>query len=481
MASPYKLENKEHHYVSRFTYGYSPKAAKQLKKKGGGQAWFESQLKPKKVKDKKADQLISWYPSLKYSPTALVKRDRDGVQGGYEVMQDLGRWTMMRRIHSNRQLHEIMVEFWSNLLHVPIETDDAWMFRVSYDQMIRKYALKRFDKMLYAATTHGAMGMFLDNASSTKDAPNENLGREVLELHSVGVGNYTEKHVKDSARLLTGYRVDLYPDLFQRYETADHATGRVTIMGFTHANTSADGRAATQDYLKYLARHKKTSKRIAKRLCIRFVTDEPSKDLVKTVAKAYRKNKTKIKPTLLAMINHPDFKKSKREKIKTPMEDTMGTLRALRPQIAKPRDAEKFGNDFGNSVLWVARSNGQSPYDWPGPDGYPESNPPWSSTGRVLNSMSFHRGMAAGWYGDSGLVYREYTDWIPKLPASFKKVVNKISVDLHGRKAPKNVRKAISIRTGIKGSASVSTEQMTEIVVQQILLTLLDSPNHLKR
>ncbi len=485
MAKPIELQGKEHHYVARFTYGYTRKAAKQVTKKGGGPAWFESQLKPKKVKDKKADRMAAWYPSLKYSPTQLVKRDRDGVQGGYEVMQDLGRWTMMRRIHSNRQLHEMMVEFWSNLLHVPIETDDAWMYRVAYDRMIRKYALKRFDKMLIAATTHGAMGLFLDNAYSTKDAPNENLGREVLELHSVGVGNYTENHVLDSARLLTGYRIDLYRDdhtnPYQRYETADHYVGRVKIMGFSSANASADGRATTQAYLKYLAHHKKTSRRIAKRLCIRFVTDEPSKDMIKTVAKAYRKNKTKIKPTLKAMIEHPDFNKSKREKIRTPMEDTMGTLRALRPVIAKPRDPEQFGNDFGNSVLWVARNNGQSPYDWGGPDGYPETNPPWSSTGRVLHSMDFHRGMAMGWYGDSGLGYRAYTEWLPALPASFKKVVNRISLDLHGRKAPKKVRKAVSIRTGIKASASVTSEQVTEAVVQQILLTLLDSPNHLKR
>lgn len=476
-----QLSAKEHHYLSRFTYGYSRKAAKQVKKKGGAEAWFDSQLKPKKVKDKRGDKVTKWYPALRYSPAQLVQRDRNGVQGGWEVMQDLGRMTMMRRVHSSRQLHEIMVEFWSNLLHVPIETDTAWMYRVSYDKMIRKHAFKRFDKMLIAATTHGAMGLFLNNASSTKDAPNENLGREVLELHSVGVGKFTERDVLHSSRLLTGYRIDLWPDLHERYETGDHYVGRIRVLDFVNSNSSADGRAATQAYLKYLAHHPHTAKRIAKRLCVRFVSDDPSKDLVRTVARAYTKNNTKIKPTLKAMVSHPEFKKAKREKIKTPMEDTMGTLRALRPSVAKPRNPDDYGNDFGNSVLWVARSNGQSPYDWPGPDGYPETNPPWSSTGRVLNSMSFHRGMAAGWYGDSGLKYREYTEWLPALPASFKKVINEISQDLHGRKASKNTRKAISIRTGIAGSTRVTSEQMTEIVVQQILLTLLDSPNHLKR
>lgn len=480
MPQPVKLTARDRHYAARFTYGVSRKTAKQLKKKGASD-WFAEQLKPRKIKDTKAAKMAGWYPSLDYSPTSLFARDRAGTKSGWEVMQDLGRWTMMRRIHSKRQVHELMVEFWSNLLHVPIETDDAWMFRVSYDKMIRKFALKRFDKMLIAATTHGAMGLFLDNASSTKHAPNENLGREVLELHSVGVGKYTEKDVLNSSRLLTGYRVDLWPDLDQRYETGDHYTGKLRIMDFVTANASADGRAATEAYLKYLAHHPATAKRIARRLCIRFVNDDPSNDLVRTVARAYTRNNTKIKPTLMAMVEHPEFAKSKKDKVRTPMEDSMGSVRALRPKVLKPRRGDSGGNDFANAFLWVARIAGQSPYDWPGPDGYPETNRPWSSAGRVLDSMNFHRGLVAGWWPSEGVDYRDYTDWLPPLPASFKQVVNHASGLLHGRKAPKRIRKAISIRTGISGGTQVSADDLHEVVVQQILLTLLDSPTHLKR
>ena len=480
MPQPVTLNAKDRHYAARFTYGVSRKTAKQLRKKGGPD-WFAEQLKPAKIKDQKAARMADWFPSLEHSPAALLARDRAGTTPGWQVMQDLGRWSMMRRIHSKRQVHELMVEFWSNLLHVPIETDDAWMFRVSYDKMIRKYALKRFDKMLIAATTHGAMGLFLDNASSTKHAPNENLGREVLELHSVGVGKYTEADVKNSSRLLTGYRVDLWPDLDQRYETGDHHTGRIKVMDFVSANASPDGRAATEDYLKYLAHHPATAKRIARRLCVRFVNDDPSQDLVRTVARAYTRSNTKIKPTLLAMVEHPEFAKSKKDKVRTPMEDSLGTVRALGPRILKPRRGGNGDNDFANAFLWVARVAGQAPYDWPGPDGYPETNAPWSSAGRVLDSMNFHRGITAGWWPSKGVQYRDHTYWLPTLPASFNEVVNHASKLLHGRKAPKRLRKAASIRTGIGGSTAVNAKDMSEVRVQQILLTLLDSPTHLKR
>jgi Protein of unknown function (DUF1800) len=474
MPKPVTLKRRDRHYATRFSYGVNRKLAKQIKKSGGGAAWFEKQLKPKKIKDKKADRIESWFPSLDRSPQELWA-DRE-PEFGYSVKEDLGRLTMLRRIYSKRQLHEIMVEFWSNLLHVPIDTDDAWMYRVEYDKMIRKRAFKRFDKMLQASITHGAMGLFLDNAYSTKDAPNENLGREVLELHTVGVGKYSEADVKASANLLTGYRIDLSDPINERYEPDAHYVGRIKVMDFVNSNSSADGRAATKAYLKYLAHHPATARRIAHRLCVRFVSDDPSRDLVRTVARAYTRNKTKIKPTLRAMIEHPDFAKSKRKKVRTPMEDCVGTLRALKPKIAQPSGDESFANQ----LLYVAKNNGMSPYDWGGPDGYPETSLAWSTPGRVLDAMVLHRSLVAGSYGD-GVTFQEYGEWLPALPASYKKVINRMSKILHGRKASKNARKAVAIRTGIKLKTKVTSDQMTELVIQQILSTLLDSPAQMTR
>ena len=148
------------------------------------------------------------------------------MQGSWEVAVDLSRWTVTRRIHSRRQVHEVMTDFWSNLLNVSLFHDDAVFWRMHYDRTIRRDALTSFDSLLRAAITHPAMGLYLDNAFSTKDAPNENLGRELLELHTVGVdAGYTEADVKASARMLTGYRVDLWwPEFRAYYSAADHDT-----------------------------------------------------------------------------------------------------------------------------------------------------------------------------------------------------------------------------------------------------------------
>ena len=181
------LSTRDRHFADRFSFGYNKALEAAVADAGSGRAWFEQQLRYESVKDKAADATKSWYPNMWYSPAKLFKRNDHDIYPAWALMTDLGRWTMMRRILSNRQLHEMMVDFWSNLpSRRHSATTAPGRSRISYDTMIRKHALGRFEDMLVDAITHPAMGLSLDNASSTKDAPNENLGRELLELHSVG-------------------------------------------------------------------------------------------------------------------------------------------------------------------------------------------------------------------------------------------------------------------------------------------------------
>ena len=114
------------------------------------------------------------------------------------------------------------------------------------------------------AITHPAMLIYLDQATSTKQHPNENLGRELLECHTVGAGNYTEDHVKASARILTGYTVDMWETWQALVQPRGAlARDRQGAWGSSDPNTKKDGQGLTRRYLEYLAHHPATARRIA--------------------------------------------------------------------------------------------------------------------------------------------------------------------------------------------------------------------------
>ena len=132
-----------------------------------------------------------------------------GGKKAWQYGHDLGNWSILRRIYSERTVLETMVEFWTTVLHIPTGHDKAWVYQFDYDATIRRLALGRFEDLLTACSLHPAMRLYLDNWKSAKNKPNENQGRELLELHTVGRGaGYTEAMVKSSAVLLSGYTVD---------------------------------------------------------------------------------------------------------------------------------------------------------------------------------------------------------------------------------------------------------------------------------
>ena len=337
-AAPTTLRKADRHLVRRFSFGLTPALAAEVKAAGGSRKWFEKQLLPGRVADRAGDAVNSWFPSVRRSPANIFARNNAEIEYVWEVAVDFSRWTMSRRIHSKRQVHEVMTDFWSNLLNVALFHDDAQFYRMEYDRVIRAHALGTFEKLLQATITHPAMGLYLDNAYSTKESPNENLGRELLELHTVGVdGGYTEADVKASARILTGYRVDIWwPEFRAFYDRDAHDTDPVRVMGFRHRNASADGRAATKAYLSYLARHPATARRLARRLCVKFVSDTPSASIVNAVTKAYLDSGTAIKPTLRAMVAHRDFDAAPLSKVRMPSEDYVATVRALGIRLKRP-------------------------------------------------------------------------------------------------------------------------------------------------
>ena len=421
----------------------------------------------------------TWFPSLRLTPKQVFTADQNGDVGSWEVATDLSRWTVARRIASNRQLQEVMVDFWSNLLNVSLFHDEAIFWRMDYDRVIRHHALTSFEELLQAAITHPAMGLYLDNAYSSKDSPNENLGRELLELHTVGVdGGYTEDHVKASARMLTGYRVDIWDDFQAYYDKSWHDTQPVQILGFQHANDAADGRAATTALLSYLAKHPATANRIAQRLCAKFVSDQPTPAIVAAVAKAYRDNDTAIQPTLRALVDHPDFAAGAGKKVRTPTEDYVATVRALGIKPLAPTSDDSFVN----AMYWQYSEAGQPPYEWSTPDGYPEDDRSWAGAGRVLTSFTTHRDLAARWWPTDQARFPKMASLLPPMPATLGKVIDHVGLRMLGQKPPASVRNGIAQLLGMPLTTSLTQDDALEYwTLRGILSSLLDSPLHLHR
>ncbi len=244
--------------------------------------------------------------------------------------------------------------------------------------MIRRHALGTFSDLLLASASSPAMLYYLDNAVSVALAPNENYGRELLELHTVGVdGGYTEADVKATARLLTGWTIDRSTGLF-RFDDRIHDKGPLTIMGWVRP-AGTDYRGHGQQFLHWLARHPKTAERVATKIATRFVGDRPDAALVADLASVYTANDTAIAPVIRALVGHPTFLASARRRFRRPLHQFVAVVRALGADLRVTTSTQDIGVLGG-----LALSLGQVPFNWPAPNGYPDAEGAWLTTGGLL-------------------------------------------------------------------------------------------------
>ena len=394
--------SRERLFLNRFGTGFTQRALTQLRAAGTPEAWLEAQLAPASVPEAaKIADIDSWFSHLRRSPAEKAATNAGTGKKAWEYGHDFGNWSILRRIYSERSVLETMTEFWSNHMHIPVGHDRAWVYRHDYDATIRSHALGRFEDLLVACSLHPAMRAYLDNWKSVKNKPNENQGRELLELHTVGrTAGYTEAMVKASAVLLSGYTIDWGKTYDAKYDVNAHTTGAVQVLGFSHPNTAADGQAATVAYLKYLANHPATARRIATKIATQFVSDSPSDGLVDTLAGVYTSSGTDIRAVLTALSNHPEFLTSSGLKVRTPVADLVATARVLDVDVQTPVS----GSSWANVANYV--HGGDRVYSWPRPDGPPLTGGPWSSASRVFNSYGMHQNMGGGWWPKEAVNYR---------------------------------------------------------------------------
>nr|WP_231135202.1 DUF1800 domain-containing protein [Motilibacter deserti] len=407
------------HLARRAAWGPTPELVAEIRALGT-KAWLDRQLRPAAIPDPQVDALLPRWPQLGWDIPTATRSTK-----GWDTMVALSSAALARACWSRRQLLEVLVDVWSNALNVTNPSGEVWGTRHRYDRdVIRKHALGRFDDMLVAAITHPAMLRFLDGASSNRWQPNENLGRELLELHTVGrASGYTERDVRDSARILTGLSVDWDRGTFV-YRAQDHWTGPVRVLGFRHPNaTPAGGRRVAEAYLRYLAHHPATALNVARRLAVRFVSDTPSAGLVRMLAATYRRNKTSIVPVLRALFGSAEFWASEGKKVRTPFESLVGAVRAL--GIAPPAS----GTQGVLGLYWESSNLGQPPLAWPRPDGYPDVAAAWTGAAGTVQRWTTHLGLAGQWNRELG--HPDPKSWLPSpLPGSYAALIDAVAARL---------------------------------------------------
>lgn len=387
-----------------------------------------------------------------------------------QITQQLNASRILRAVYSERQLNEVMVDFWTNHFNVYAQKAATRWFLPEYDRdIIRPNALGNFRDLLLATAKSPAMLFYLDNFESIspnaqnnlannnrrnqrllngnitprqrerlkerynltdeqldarlkqmRENPNqqqqrqrrginENYAREIMELHTLGVdGGYTQKDIQEIARCFTGWTiVDArgYRRAFAAMAngTTDQRTERLMRQAGIPVDTPSGtfyfnerwhdkgekivlgqkiNEGGIKDGLKVieiLANHPSTAKFIARKLAVKFVSDNPSEALVNRVAEAFTKSKGDIKTTLRALFTDDEFFNSDnyRAKIKTPFELLVSSLRTLGAETN------------GGQVQALLNKMGEQLYGYQAPTGYPDTAEDWVNTGALLERMNF--------------------------------------------------------------------------------------------
>jgi uncharacterized protein (DUF1800 family) len=359
--------------------------------------------------------------ALSIDPNSVPRPIADGSKRPARIVEELAMAKMTRAIYSDRQLQQVMDDFWFNHFNVFAGKGEDRYYLTSYERdVIEPHALGKFKDLVRATAKSPAMLFYLDNFLSADPLAaqrlaqqratrqqmrrrfprspqnpqvskkkqgrglNENYGRELMELHTLGVdGGYTQKDVSEVARAFTGWTIEKPRENPQfKFDERIHDPDPKIVLGKKiHAGGMKDG----EQVIELLAKHPSTAKFISTKLARRFVSDHPPPALVARMADTFRKTDGDIRDVLGTMIYSPEFwsRNAYRAKIKTPFEFVASTVRAL-------------GTDVDTAmplVEWVSRI-GEPLYQCQPPTGYSDQAAAWVNAGALLNRLNFSLALA---------------------------------------------------------------------------------------
>jgi len=482
---PLSQEQSIWHLLNRVTFGPRPGDAQRVAQTGL-KAFLQKQLHPEKIDDSALASRIAALPTLSMTseelaenfpdkaqaqkqaqaraeesgkkragydatemtpqsssrpaPAAMAGGAEQEVDGPRRITMELAREQLWRAVYSNRQLEEVMVQFWMNHFNIFAgKGADRWLITSFERNAIRPNALGKFENLLVATAKSPAMLFYLDNWMSVapytttegnvyrsmnapgapggqggmrpvvwnpdrfpqgfgqRPAPpnlrarnrrglNENYARELMELHTLGVdGGYTQQDVREVARCFTGWTIDrpqqgggfiFNPRL--------HDFGQKIVL--RHKIKPGHGMDDGLEVLHLLARHPATAHFISLQLCRRFVADDPPPSVVNHASKAFLKSKGDIRAVLWTILNSPEFNSTAayRAKVKSPLELVASALRALNGET-----------DAGPPLLAAMVRMGQPLFYYQAPTGFPDRGSAWINSGTLLQRINFATLLAA--------------------------------------------------------------------------------------
>lgn len=466
------------HLLNRIGFGPRPGDIEKVKALGLG-GYLEQQLNPEKIADPVIDAKLAAYSSLKMDipgllekagpPVAIANRRRATMFERAELDERLpapkvnepGDETrvftdpdrprdleiqyarLLRAIYSERQLFELVVDFWMN--HFNVNLGDHQLTAHFEEQAVRKHAFGRFEDLLRAVATHPRMLYYLDNwkssapadvvqkridaikASGNTDAYvallerlpffkenkglNENFARELLELHTLGVdGGYTQQDIIEIARVLTGWTISgkgipngREDDGAFFFDPMMHVDGDKRVLGQTIPGGGVD---EGERLLKLLAAHPSTARFISTKLARRFVADDPPQAVVDAAARTFQRTGGDIREVLRTILTSSQFRSpdNYQAKIKKPFELLVSSLRAVGAEVPDPVQAGSTTRasasplDVGQRSILVQM--GERLYYYQAPDGNPDVGPAWINSNALLVRLDFANRLATGKYPD---------------------------------------------------------------------------------
>jgi uncharacterized protein (DUF1800 family) len=350
----------------------------------------------------KQDEVIGAMPQgmrqglFAVAPPELRRRIELTAGPAQVVARDLQEGKILRAVYSNRQLDEVLVDFWFNHFNVFLDKGADHYLTTEYErEAIRPHVLGKFRDLLEATAKSPAMLFYLDNWESVgpntpaafaggpnaqRRGLNENYGRELLELHTLGVdGGYTQKDVTEVARCFTGWSIDR-PNLGGGFKFVDrqHDLGEKMVLGVRIP--AGGGEKDGEKVLDIVARHPSTAHFISKKLAQRFVADDPPAELVDRMAQTFMKTDGDLRAVMQTLLESKEFWSDGafRSKIKSPLEVVVSAVRASNGNV-----------DFANSLVNQIAQLGEPLYRKIEPTGYSNASGEWMNTAGLMARMNF--------------------------------------------------------------------------------------------